>query len=247
MAQPLPAETRYWSRSDDRQRVVNALFNRSACHYDRICRLMSCGSGQRYRRDALRRAGVQRGMCVLDVGIGTGLLAREILDLTGPSGRVVGIDPSPAMMAIAHEQLAVGLVQGIGDRLPFGDASFDFVTMGYALRHVADLDAAFDEYRRVLRAGGRLLLLEITPPESTLGLALARTYFGSLVPLVVRIATRDSAAADLMRFFWDSIALCVPPDAVLASLRRAGFAAARRSVVHGVFSEYTVGTTHSHE
>src|SRR5438094_6526401 len=106
MAQPLPAETRYWSRSDDRQRVVNALFNRAACHYDRICRLLSCGSGQRYRRDALRRAGWQRGMCVVDGGSGAGVLVRETLDLTGPSGRVVGIDPASAMLAMAHQQLA---------------------------------------------------------------------------------------------------------------------------------------------
>ena len=90
---PLPAETRYWNRADDRQRVVNALFDRSAEHYDRACGIMSFGSGQRYRREALERAGLRPGMRVLDVGTGTGLLAREIAHVLGSSGRVVGLDP----------------------------------------------------------------------------------------------------------------------------------------------------------
>src|SRR5882672_621036 len=95
---PLPTETRYWTSTDDRQRVVNRLFDRSAEHYDRACRIMSFGSGQRYRREALGRARLRPGMHVLDVGTGTGLLAREIVFLLGSSGRVVGLDPSRQMM-----------------------------------------------------------------------------------------------------------------------------------------------------
>ena len=119
------------------------------------------------------------------------------------------------------------------------DGSVDFVTMGYALRHVSDLDQTFDEYRRVLKPGGRLLLLEITRPASALGLALARIYFGSVVPLVTRIGTGSANVAELMRFYWETIAQCVPPETVLASLERAGLAAPKRTVLHGIFSEYT--------
>jgi demethylmenaquinone methyltransferase / 2-methoxy-6-polyprenyl-1,4-benzoquinol methylase len=236
---PLPAETRYWMRTDDRQRVINALFDRSAEHYDRTCRIMSFGSGQGYRREALHRAGLRQGMHVLDVGTGTGLLAREIVHLLGSSGRVVGLDPSWNMMAAGRRELNLRFVQGLGERLPFPDAPFDFVTMGYALRHVPDLDQTFEEYRRVLKPGGRLLLLEIARPASTLGLALARIYFGMVVPLVTRIGTGSANAAELMRFYWETIAQCVPPETVLASLGRAGFAAPDRAVVHGIFSEYT--------
>jgi demethylmenaquinone methyltransferase/2-methoxy-6-polyprenyl-1,4-benzoquinol methylase len=237
--QPLPAETRYWTRTDNRQRVVNALFDRSAEHYDRACGILSFGSGQSYRRQALDRAGLRAGMHVLDVGTGTGLLAREILHLLGSSGCVVGLDPSWNMMAAGRRELNLQFVQGLGERLPFPDALFDFVTMGYALRHVPDLDQTFAEYRRVLKPGGRLLVLEVTRPTSPLGLALARVYFGTVVPLITRIGTGSANAAELMRFYWETIAQCVPPETVVSSLGRAGFAAHSRAVVHGIFSEYT--------
>jgi demethylmenaquinone methyltransferase/2-methoxy-6-polyprenyl-1,4-benzoquinol methylase len=239
MNQPLPARTRYWNRTEDRQRVVNALFDRSAKHYDRACGIMSFGAGQTYRREALGRAGVHAGMTVLDVGTGTGLLAREIVHVLGSAERLVALDPSRNMMMAGRRQMNLRFVQAFGERLPFPDAHFDVLTMGYALRHVPDLDQAFEEYRRVLKPGGRVLLLEITRPASTLGLALARVYFGGVVPLATLIGTGSSHAAALMRFYWDTIAKCVPPETVLASLARTGFTAPNRTVVHGIFSEYT--------
>ena len=235
---PLPAETRYWHCAGERPAVVNALFDQSAPHYDRACAIMSLGLGQRYRRDALARAGVRANARVLDVGVGTGLLAREIARLIGPSGRLIGLDPSWNMIARGRDRFDARFVLGIGDRLPFAEKRFDFVTMGYALRHVEDLDAAFAEYRRVLARDGRLLLLEISRPESALGLALARFYFGTIVPLVTRLTTGSGSAAELMRLYWDTIARCVPPATILASLRRSGFPSAERKVVHGIFSEY---------
>lgn len=234
---PLPSRTRYWARAEDRQGVVNSIFNRAAQHYDRANNIMSFGSGQAYRRAALKRAGLRPGMNVLDVGTGTGLLAREASRLIGPSGQVVGVDPSFEMMAAGRLRNPACLIQGFGERLPFTDGKFDFVTMGYALRHVEDLDLAFGEYRRVLRTGGRLLLLEITEPKSVLGSALARAYFGTVVPLFTRIGTLSGDASLLMSLCWDTITNCVEPEVVLASLRRTGFDAGR-TVVAGVFSEY---------
>jgi demethylmenaquinone methyltransferase/2-methoxy-6-polyprenyl-1,4-benzoquinol methylase len=236
---PLPGETRYWTSADDRQRVVTALFDRTAEQYDRACHLMSLGSGQRYRREALDRARLKPGTRVLDVGTGTGLLAREIVHRLGPSSYIVGLDPSWNMMAVGRVRSSIALVQGLGECLPFPNGSFDAVTMGYALRHVPDLDQTFEEYRRVLKPGGQLLLLEITRPASAPGLALARLYFGTIVPLVARIGTRSASAAELMRFYWETIAQCVPPEAVLASLERVGFSVPDRTVMNGIFSEYT--------
>lgn len=235
---PLPQEMTYWNRAEDRQRVVNALFDRSAAHYDRACGIMALGSGQAYRRAALERAGLYAGMEVLDVGTGTGLLACEVVQMLGADGHVVGVDPSPQMMAAGRHHRGIRFVQALGECLPFPDSHFDFITMGYALRHVPDLHEAFGEYFRVLRPGGRILLLEITKPASTLGAALARAYFGTLVPLLARIGTRSADAGQLMKFYWDTIEHCVPPEIVLASLSQSGFVA-KRTTVHGIFSEYT--------
>lgn len=234
---PLPPTTKYWSRSDDRQRNVNELFNRSGAVYDRACDILSFGTGRHYRRDALRRAGIGADMQVLDVGTGTGLLAREIAGVIGPGGRVIGIDPSAGMLAARSRDLAFNVVRGVGERLPFGDGRFHAVTMGYALRHVPDLVQTFAEYRRVLRPGGRALLLEITPPASAAGRALARAYFGGVGPSLAALGTASLQAGRLMRFYWDTIEQCVPPEVVVDALQRTGFRA-ERGVSLGIFSEY---------
>ena len=113
-------------------------------------------------------------------------------------------------------------MQARAEALPFADASFDFVSMGYALRHVADLGRLFAGYRRVLRPGGRVLLLEIAPPESRLRQGLLKAYLGGVVPVLSRLAGGGSAT--LMRYYWDTIEACVPPPEILRQLRagRAG-------------------------
>ncbi|HET9360900.1 MAG TPA: class I SAM-dependent methyltransferase [Vicinamibacterales bacterium] len=235
---PLPELSHYWANADERQRVVNSLFARSARHYDRACDIMSFGTGRTYRRTALERAGVEPGMRVLDVGTGTGQLAQEAARLVGSTGSVIGLDPSREMMTVGPRTDSISFVQGLGEFLPLPDRYFDFVTMGYALRHVRDLDQTFVEYFRVLKPGGHALLLEITRPRSAIGYAMMRAYFGTVVPSLARLGTRSADAARLMRFYWDTIANCVPPEVVLASLRRSGFAAAERRCTAGIFSEY---------
>ena len=111
--------------------------------------------------------------------------------------------------------------------------------MGYALRHLADLSAAFAEFHRVLRPGGRLLVLEITRPQGRLATLALKTYMRTVVPTVALVVARQSKTSELWRYYWDTIEACVPPDAVLAALRTAGFRRVRRYVELGVFSEYT--------
>jgi demethylmenaquinone methyltransferase/2-methoxy-6-polyprenyl-1,4-benzoquinol methylase len=130
-------------------------------------------------------------------------------------------------------------VQGTAERLPFADAQFDFVSLGFALRHVADLGGVFREFRRVLRPGGTVCLLEITPPEGAWSRQLLKFYLGYVVPLVSRAIARHADTPVLFRYFWDTIEACVPPAQVLEALERAGLSAARRHVQGGIFSEYT--------
>src|SRR5262249_40468456 len=152
-----------------------------ARHYDRINRTMSLGLGERYRRDALLRAGIRPGMRVLDVGSGTGVLAQFARDAVGASGAVAAVDPSAAMLDVARRRGVRDACRGVAESLPYRDASFDLVTMAYALRHVADLGRTFAEIHRVLRSGGRVLILEQTPPTSSLGRMVFRTYMGHVV------------------------------------------------------------------
>lgn len=152
---PIGPIDHYWADEPGRKRFVRDLFDRSAPEYDRVEGLLAFGTGRRYRHDALKRAGLRPGMAVLDIATGTGLVAREALAIVGDAGLVVGLDPSAGMLDCARDVRTSILVQGYGERLPLRDACFDFVTMGFALRHVADLGLLFREMRRVLRPGGR--------------------------------------------------------------------------------------------
>lgn len=238
MLRPHPPLSQYYADEGERQRFVRRMFDDTALDYERIERLLALGSGPWYRRQALRRAGLAPGMAVLDVGIGTGLVAREALALIGPGGRLTGVDPSPGMMAQVHAAGAT-LLQGRAEALPVGDASADFVSMGYALRHLSDLRAAFAEFARVLRPGGRLLLLEITRPEGRIATRLLRAYMRAVVPLAARWVTGHADTARLWRYYWDTIEACIAPAQVLQALREAGLVDAGRRVELGIFSEYT--------
>jgi demethylmenaquinone methyltransferase/2-methoxy-6-polyprenyl-1,4-benzoquinol methylase len=214
------------------------LFDEGAPYYEWICRVMSFGTGAKYRKQALRDAGLLPGMRVLDVATGTGLVLRAAVEMSGKAGLAVGLDPSRGMLSECRNGCAAPLLQGRGEDLPFAGASFDMVTMGYGLRHVADLRALFAEYRRVLKPGGRVLVLEITQPRSRVARWLNRVYLRTLVPAVARIGTRAAAASRMMDYFWDTVETCVPPDVILATLRETGFPNATRRVTGGVLSEF---------
>lgn len=234
---PITVLPQYWSDEGTRRRYLDELFDGTAGDYDFVENLLGLGSGPWYRRTALKRAGLRPGMHVLDIATGTGLVAREALGIIGPSGRLVGLDPSAGMLGQAGA-LEVPLVRAIGERLPFRDASFDFVSMGFALRHVADLEALFSEMRRVLRPGGTACVLELTCPQSPIVARPLRFFMTRAVPAAATLWRRREQARALMQFFWDTIEVCVPPERVLGALASAGLHAPSRSVSLGMFSDY---------
>jgi demethylmenaquinone methyltransferase / 2-methoxy-6-polyprenyl-1,4-benzoquinol methylase len=200
--------------------LMRAFFNRAARHYNLVNLVVSLGTGAWYRRFCLRRSGVGPGALVVDIATGTGLVAREALAL---GAAVVGVDVSEAMLAIARRQLGIPLIQAAAEALPLASARADFVTMGYALRHMAGLEAAFAEAHRILRPGGTLMLLEVSAPRHRLLRALAGGFIGALAPRLSWLLARDADARRLMQYHWETILTALPPEAVLGLLRAAGF------------------------
>jgi len=220
-----------------RRGYVDRLFDTSARHYWWINSVMSFGSGVWYRRKALERAGIGTGMEVLDVCMGSGQVSRAALQQVGASGRVIGLDASLGMLAAARDHVQLPQIQAYVEHLPIADASFDALTMGYALRHVADLVGTFREYLRVLRPGGRVLIIEFAKPTRPTAAALLKLYLKHVVPGIARVAGRD--ASRMMRYFWDTIDACVPPETIVDSLAAAGFTDPQRGGEFEVFAEYT--------
>jgi demethylmenaquinone methyltransferase/2-methoxy-6-polyprenyl-1,4-benzoquinol methylase len=175
---------------------------------------------------------------VLDVGVGTGLVAIQECLLTGDAALVTGVDPSPGMMAASKLPKAMLLIEGRAESLPFPDNHFDFLSMGYALRHISDLSVAFAEFERVLKPGGRLCILEITKPQNRVGQWLLKNYMRGIIPLLTKFVSRQKDTVTMWRYFWDSIEACVRPEQVVATLSAAGLSEVKRHLVLGMFSEY---------
>ena len=238
MRAPHPPLKDYYAHEADRGAWLRRLFDQTAGDYDRVERAMALGSGSWYRRRALARAGLGPGMRVLDVGVGTGLTAREAVHLVGDATLVTGVDPSAGMMQSAVLPTGVTLLLGSAEAVPLPCEAVDFVSMGYALRHVADLAVAFGELRRVLTPGGRICVLEITSPTGRLRRALLKAYMRRLVPFFARYIARHREVPKLMRYYWDTIEACAAPAVIQAALRDAGFVDVERTVSLGIFSEY---------
>ena len=235
---PHPVLEEYYPVQADRQSFVDQLFDGAARYYNHIGRMLDWGSGPMYRRQALQRAGLRKGMRLLDVATGTGLVARGGVEIVGDPRRVVGIDPNNGMLREARTALDSPLVRGRAEILPFRSDTFDMLSMGFALRHVEDLEIAFREYRRVLKPGGRVLLLEVSRPRSRVMRWVIRNHFQRVLPWLTRITTRSEPAELLMKFYWDTIDQCVPPETILDVLRRNGFVDVKRRVYCDFMSEY---------
>jgi demethylmenaquinone methyltransferase/2-methoxy-6-polyprenyl-1,4-benzoquinol methylase len=176
-------------------------------------------------------------MRVLDVATGTGLVAREVCYLTGTIAEVIGLDISENMLTVARQKPGLLCVQGSAEALPIAENSIDFISMGYALRHLPNLTQAFAGFYRVLRPAGTVLLLEISRPSGRLVATLARLYFRHLIPSLCRLRGQRTAA-EMLGYYWDTIDACVAPQVILTALRNAGFIEVACESSLGVFRAY---------
>ena len=164
----------------------------------------------------------------MDGATGTGELAFGGGSRVGPNGYVVGLDFCREMLGVARSKirsevgLPVAWVQGKAESLPFSGETFDCITVGFALRHVADLVGTLKEIVRVLKPGGRLGIVEFTRPENVIGRSLRLVYLSSVVPPVVGLLSRSRGIFDLARYLSASIEGFVSTDGLRRSLEVTG-------------------------
>ena len=231
---PHPPLKNFYDDPARREAYVRDIFDETAPWYDWATWFLSWGSGDWYRREALKRIGLAPGMKLLDIATGTGVVARAAIAL---SANVVGFDASLGMLR--SNRTSSPRVQCPAESLALRDASVDRISIGFALRHFADLAIVFRECRRVLKPGGKLLIMEITAPESRMARAALGVYMGRFAPAVIGLRTRNRKAAELIRYYWETTRDCVRPHVILEALAEAGFEDVQRRVELAIFSEYS--------
>lgn len=220
------------------------MFDAIAPDYDRLNHSLSFGQDALWRMATARRARLGADEVALDVGTGTGDLALSILDRSHPTSRLVGLDLASEMFGRALRKArrrGVGhrfvVIQGSALDIPASDASFDRVVSGFTIRNVADLSRAFGEMRRVLRPGGRAVLLELSKPRPGLFAKVYRAYLYGFLPRAASLLGGDPAA---YAYLPDSLTPFPDAAALARRLQEAGFAQVR-------YTRLTFGIAAIHE
>lgn len=208
---------------DEKARKVAGVFDAVASRYDLMNDLMSAGLHRLWKRFTIEQSFVRAGQRVLDVAGGTADLARLYADRVGPSGSVVLTDINASMLAVGRDRLlddgrAVPAVRCDGERLPFADRSFDCVSVAFGLRNMTHKDVALTEMRRVLKPGGRLLVLEFSRVWKPLA-PIYDAYSFRVLPKLGEWVAGDAAS---YRYLAESIRMHPDQDTLKQMMERAG-------------------------
>jgi demethylmenaquinone methyltransferase/2-methoxy-6-polyprenyl-1,4-benzoquinol methylase len=203
------------------------MFDAIAPRYDFLNHLLSAGIDRRWRRRAIRSIGLTGRERVLDLCTGTADLAIAAHQARPGAARVVGIDFAGAMLAVGAQKVrragldrAITLVRGDAMRIPVADATVDAVTIAFGIRNVEDPEAACRDIARVLRPGGRLVILEFAIPTAPLFRAAYLSYFRHILPRIGRAISGHDAAYGYLPA---SVGAFASPDAFMNLLRKHGF------------------------
>jgi len=218
---------------------VRAMFDRIAGFYDVMNSVMTAGLHHRWRARAVDLAEVGPGSQVLDVASGTGDLAIELARRVAPTGDVIGSDFSEEMLERARQK-APGLTWEWGNALdlPYASARFDAATVGFGARNFSDLDRGLAEMARVVKPGGKVVVLEITTPRKPPLSTFYRVWFDRVVPLIGRVTGEDEAYTYLP----NSVRRFPGPEGLAAAMTRAGLTDVRWILTAGGIIALHVGT-----
>jgi demethylmenaquinone methyltransferase/2-methoxy-6-polyprenyl-1,4-benzoquinol methylase len=213
--------------TDAKAGMVAEVFHSVAARYDLMNDLMSAGIHRVWKRFTIELSGVRSGNAVLDIAGGTGDLAARFADIVGPTGRVVLADINESMLKVGRDKLLdhghlgnLEFVQADAQSLPFPDDSFDCVTIAFGLRNVTDKDAALRSMLRVLKPGGRLLVLEFSKPANPLLSKAYDAYSFRVLPLMGRLVAND---ADSYQYLAESIRMHPDQETLKEMMEDAGF------------------------
>ena len=197
------------------------MFDRIAHRYDLVNTVLSLGTDGGWRRRAARETGLKAGGSALDVACGSGKLTGELARIAGPNGRVVGLDFSPEMLAIARlRHPGIEFMEGDALSLPFEEASFDAATIAFGLRNLADPVRGLGEMARVLKPGSRAVVLEfVKPPRGPVGLAY-RVYLRTFLPALGGALSGEPSA---YRYLSDTVDSYRTPDELRGMAMKAGW------------------------
>lgn len=212
---------------DDKAGLVNAVFDSVASRYDLMNDLMSGGIHRLWKRFTIELSAVRPGHKVLDIAGGTGDLAARFADLVGDEGTVVLADINTSMLQVGRDKLldtgrldGIEFVQADAQFLPFPDDCFDCITIAFGLRNVTDKALALASMLRVLKPGGRLLVLEFSKPRSDLLGRLYDAYSFNVLPRLGRLVAGD---ADSYQYLAESIRVHPDQETLVDMMEDAGF------------------------
>jgi demethylmenaquinone methyltransferase/2-methoxy-6-polyprenyl-1,4-benzoquinol methylase len=207
--------------------MVAEVFHSVAARYDLMNDLMSAGVHRLWKRFTIELSAVRKGHSVLDIAGGTGDLAAQFADIVGSEGRVVLADINESMLQVGRDKLLdtghmsnIEFVQADAQYLPFPDESFDCITIAFGLRNVTDKDLALRSMLRVLKPGGRLLVLEFSKPTNSILSKVYDAYSFNVIPRIGKLVTDDS---DSYQYLAESIRMHPDQETLKDMMEEAGF------------------------
>ncbi len=213
--------------ADKKADMVAGVFDSVANRYDLMNDLMSGGIHRIWKRFTVEVSGVRAGHSVLDIAGGTGDLAARFANLVGDKGRVVLADINASMLSVGRDKLIdhghignIDWVQADAQYLPFADNSFDCITIAFGLRNVTEKDTALKSMLRVLKPGGRLLVLEFSKPQNELLSRAYDAYSFNVLPFLGKLVTND---ADSYQYLAESIRMHPDQETLRDMMEDAGF------------------------
>lgn len=233
------------TRLTEKGRGIRDMFDRIAPRYDLLNRILSLGIDRRWRRFAVRQLDVPQGGMVLDIATGTGDVALEVARQTPASVRIVGSDFTQGMLVLGHEKVAASpyrdrivLVNNPCEAIPHPDSIFDGVTIAFGIRNVVDRQKGLEEMARVLKPGGRAVILEFATPLNRVFRAVYYFYFLKMLPWLGGLLSQRSA----YQYLPDSVMEFPDRQTFKAMMEAAGFVDVKIHDLTGGIAAVHVGT-----